>query len=258
MRYDTNPISGKLLILYVFLGSLFLGNALLAEFIGVKIFSVGHALGYLKDPSVSGKLNMSIGVIIWPFVFLISDLMNEYFGKQGVRRISFITAGFILYASVIILIGTKLPPAKFWIDANSAKTPDHLFDINLAYNTIFRQGVGIIMGSVTAFLVSQMVDVYVFHYFRKLTDHKYLWVRATGSTIVSQVVDSFLVLYIAFGILGNWSFSQVISVGVVQYFYKVGLAIVLTPLIYIAHRNIDKYLGKENAEHTIVAADKNW
>jgi uncharacterized integral membrane protein (TIGR00697 family) len=151
-----------------------------------------------------------------------------------------------------------LPPAKFWIEANTGYSADNTYDINLAYHTIFRQGIGIIIGSVTAFLVSQFVDVYTFHYFRYLTNHRYLWIRATGSTVISQVVDSFLVLYIAFNLMGNWTLKQVLAVGAVQYIYKVGLAIILTPLIYIAHHYIDNFLGRENAVHTIDEADKNW
>jgi queuosine precursor transporter len=251
-------MSQKLFRLYIILGAFFLGNAVLAEFIGVKIFSVEHALGFLKDPLAEGKINMSIGVLIWPFVFLTSDILNEYFGRKGVRRISFITAGFIIYAMLIIFLGTKLPPARFWLEANSTDAAGNPFNINLAYNKIFRQGIGIIIGSITAFLVSQMVDVYVFHYFRHLTRHRYLWLRATGSTIVSQLIDSFVILFIAFNLLGNWTISQVFAVGIVQYLYKVGLAIILTPLIYLAHFGIDKYLGKDMSEKTISDADINW
>lgn len=258
MKSANGAISQKLFLLYLILGAFFLGNAVLAEFIGVKIFSVGHALGFLKDPLATGKVNMSIGVIIWPFVFLTSDLLNEYFGRNGVRRISFITAGFIIYASLIVYLGTKLPPAHFWLEANSTDASGNAFNINLAYNTIFRQGIGIIIGSITAFLVSQLVDVYVFHYLRRLTNHRYLWLRATGSTVVSQLIDSFLILYIAFNLLGNWTLSQVFAVGIVQYLYKVGLAIILTPLIYIAHYSIDKYLGSNFSEKTVAEADKNW
>jgi queuosine precursor transporter len=255
---ERNPLSQRLLILYIFLGAFFLGNAVIAEFIGVKIFSVGHVLGYLKDPLAEGKVNMSIGVLIWPFVFLTSDLLNEYFGREGVRRISFITAGFIVYASLVVYLGTKLPPARFWLEANSTDGAGHVFNINLAYSKIFRQGIGIIIGSVTAFLISQMVDVYVFHYLRHLTSHRYLWLRATGSTIVSQLIDSFVILFIAFDLLGNWTLSQVLAVGVVQYLYKISLAILLTPLIYLAHYGIDRYLGREASVKTIEEADINW
>ncbi|MBN2613237.1 MAG: queuosine precursor transporter [Bacteroidales bacterium] len=251
-------VKRKLFNLYIFLSAFFICNALIAEFIGVKIFNIEQAFGLLKNSSDAGKINMSIGVIIWPFVFLISDLLNEYFGKKGVRRISFITAGLIAYAAVIIYAGTLLPPAQFWLDANNIDNNGNAFNINFAYQTIFRQGVGIVIGSITAFLVSQLIDVYVFHFFRKITGHRLLWVRATGSTIVSQLIDSFLILFIAFYLLGNWQFKDVISVGTVQYLYKVGLAILLTPLIYLAHGIINRYLGSDYSHDVIEKADRDW
>jgi uncharacterized integral membrane protein (TIGR00697 family) len=117
---------------------------------------------------------------------------------------------------------------------------------------------GIIVGSIMAFLVSQLVDVYAFHYLRKLTGHKKLWLRATGSTVISQLIDSFVILFIAFYFLGNWTFGQVLSVGVVQYTYKIIMAVALTPLIYIFHYFIDRYLGKDESTKLIEETDKDW
>jgi len=189
---------------------------------------------------------------------VFSDIINEYFGKVGVRRISFITAGMIAYAFVIILMWTDMPPADFWLKLNGIDSQGKPFDINFAYNTIFRAGLGIIVGSLTAFLVSQLIDAYVFHYFKKLTGHKFLWLRSTGSTVVSQIIDSFVILFIAFYFLGNWSLDQVFRVGLIQYLYKVFIAIALTPLIYLVHIVIDNYLGKETSEIIIEEADQNW
>ncbi|QQS49918.1 MAG: queuosine precursor transporter [Bacteroidota bacterium] len=256
MAGSSKTISSKLFLLYIGLSAFFLGNAILAQFIGVKIFSINDLFNFPENSDL--QINMSIGVIIWPLVFITSDILNEYFGKKGVRRISFISAGVILYASVMTYLGTKTPPASFWLDANLAYGVENNFDINLAYNVIFSQGIGIVIGSVTAFLVSQLVDVYVFHYLRGLTEHRFLWLRTTGSTIVSQLIDSFLILFIAFFVLGNWSLKQVFDVGLVQYIYKVGIAILLTPLIYLVHYFIDRYLGKRLSEESMLLADKDW
>jgi hypothetical protein len=253
MPAQGKTISQKLFLLYIGLSAFFLGNAIIAQFIGVKIFSAAALFG-----AGDGKgLNMSIGVIIWPLVFVTTDILNEYFGKKGVRRISFISAAVILYSSLITYAGTKMPPAQFWMETNKALGNGD-FDINLAYNVVFSQGIGIVIGSVTAFLVSQLIDVYVFHYLRGITKHRYLWLRTTGSTVISQVIDSFLILFIAFFVLGNWTMKQVIDVGVVQYIYKVGMAIVLTPLIYLAHYLINAYLGSEFAAKTVEIADREW
>ena len=248
--------------LFLILAAFFLTNAILAEFGGVKIFSLEKLLGIspINLPFLAAKLdfNLSVGVLIWPLVFIISDLLNEYFGRAGVRRISFITAGMIAYGFLVVLAWTGMPPADFWLSLNGQDASGRPFDVNYAYTLIFRQGLGIIVGSLTAFLVSQLVDAYVFHYFRKLTGHRFLWVRATGSTIVSQLIDSFIILVIAFYLLGNWSFRQVIEVGMVQYAYKVIFAVLLTPLIYIVHAIIDRYLGKDIAMEVIEETDRNW
>jgi queuosine precursor transporter len=253
----------KLDNLYFILSCIFITNALVAEFSGVKMFSAERLLGFLPAhinlfTSIKLDFNMSVGVIIWPVVFILSDIVNEYFGKRGVRKLSFITAILVSYSFLIVLGGTKLPPADFWLQVNNLDSQGRPFDINYAYLTIFRQGLGIIVGSISAFLLSQFVDVYTFHFLRKFTGHHKLWLRATGSTIVSQLVDSFVILIIAFNFLGNWSLEQVLKVGTVQYFYKVFLAVVLTPLIYLVHSIIDQYLGKEASTELIDDADRNW
>lgn len=258
---STKPLNKKTL-LYLLLASFFITNALIAEFGGVKIFSVEKLLGlaplHLNIFGIITDLNLSVGVLIWPIVFVFSDIINEYFGKVGVRRISFITAGMIAYAFIIILMWTGMPPADFWMKLNGIDSQGRPFDINFAYNTIFRAGLGIIVGSLTAFLVSQLIDAYVFHYFKKLTGHKFLWLRSTGSTVISQIIDSFVILFIAFYFLGNWSLEQVFRVGLIQYLYKVFIAIALTPIIYLAHIVIDRYLGKETSDIIIEEADEEW
>ncbi|MBM3420607.1 MAG: queuosine precursor transporter, partial [Bacteroidetes bacterium] len=223
-------ISPKKHNLFIILSALFITNALLAEFIGVKIISLEKILDIkpLDIPFLGDSLlglNMSVGVIIWPIVFIISDIINEYFGRKGVRKISIIAALLISYAFVIVVFSTQSPPADFWLQNNAVDSDGNPFNINFAYNSIFRQGLGIIIGSITAFLVGQLVDAYTFHYLRRVTNHRWLWLRATGSTVVSQLVDSFLILFIAFYLLGNWSFIEVISVGLVQYIYKIIIAI---------------------------------
>ena len=236
--------------LFIVLSGIFLTNALLAEMIGSKIFSaeatVGlspaniNILGFVMD------FNLTAGVIIWPIVFVTTDLINEYFGKPGVKRISYLTAGLIAYSFVIIFFTMELPPAQWWLDANGTDPEGNAFNINYAFSKIFGQGLRIIVGSLTAFLIGQLVDVYVFQKLRNITRSKMLWLRATGSTLVSQFFDSFVVLFIAFyGIFPN---TQIVAIGITNYIYKFVIAVALTPLIYLGHSIIDKYLGKENAD----------
>ena len=239
--------------LFVILGAIFLTNAILAEIIGVKIFSGERTLGF--EPvqwTFFGEFvldfNLTAGAVIWPVVFITTDLINEYFGKKGVRKISFLTAGLITYVFVVISLVTALAPADFWMQVNASMPDGSPFDINYAFNTNFRQGLGIIVGSLTAFLLGQLIDVYVFQKLRAVTGPKMIWLRATGSTLVSQFIDSFVVLGIAFYIFGNWSISQIVAVGLINYVYKFTVALALTPLLYLAHGLIDRYLGKDLAE----------
>jgi queuosine precursor transporter len=239
--------------LYIFLSAIFLTNALVAEIIGVKIFSAETLLGtkpaqiHLFGDFVL-DFNLTAGAVIWPFVFITSDIINEYFGKAGVRRISFLTAGFVAYSFLIIYAVTTLPPAQFWLDVNAKDAAGNAVNINNAFQMIFRQGMGIIIGSLTAFLLGQILDASVFQWLRGRTGSKQIWIRATGSTLVSQLIDSFVVLFIAFYIFGNWSLTQVLAVSLINYLYKTVAAIVLTPLLYVAHAGIDRYLGKEQAD----------
>jgi len=242
--------------LYLILCSIFLCNAIVAEIIGAKIFSL-EAFLHLPParisfgPSFILDFNLTAGVVIWPFVFITSDIINEYFGKEGVKRISFITSALIVYLFLIILAVTYLPPADFWMSINAKGPVGEPFNINYAFNVIFRQGLGIMIGSLTAFLIGQLLDAYTFHWIRSMTGSKKIWLRATGSTLVSQFVDSFVVLVVAFYLFGNWSFKQVIAVGIINYIYKFGMAIATTPILYLMHFVIDRYLGLKNAEHLI-------
>mgnify|MGYP006280048121 CR=1 FL=1 len=117
--------------------------------------------------------------------------------------------------------------------------------MNLAFQKVFGQGLWIIIGSLVAFLIGQLIDAFTFQRIRRLTGERLVWMRATGSTVVSQLIYSFVVIFIAFYIGGGWELGLVLAVSVVNYVYKVSVAILLTPLIYLAHKLIDQYLGKE-------------
>ncbi|KQS31265.1 queuosine precursor transporter [Dyadobacter sp. Leaf189] len=238
--------------LFLVLCAIFITNALIAEITGGKIFSVETLLGIPPANLLIGgqrlDFNMTAGVVNWPVVFITSDIINEYFGRKGVKRISYLTSALIVYTFITIFFSTKLPPAQFWLDLNNTDSHGNVFNINDAFSKIFNQGLGIMIGSITAFLLGQLLDVFVFSWLRRKTGSKYIWLRATGSTMFSQLVDSFVVITIAFYVFGNWDLKQIFSVGTINYLYKGVVAILLTPVIYIAHYFIDNYLGKEYAE----------
>ncbi|MCW5912384.1 MAG: queuosine precursor transporter [Cyclobacteriaceae bacterium] len=235
--------------LFMVLAGIFLTNAIVAEIIGGKIFSGETTLGLQPaNLNILGfvmDFNLTAGAVIWPIVFITSDLINEYFGKPGVKRISYLAAILIAYTFVVIFMTIELPPAQWWLNANNTDAAGNYFNIDFAFGKIMGQGLRIIIGSLVAFLIGQLVDVFIFQKLRKVTGSKKLWLRATGSTLVSQLLDSFVVLYIAFyGIFPN---QQIIAIGITNYIYKFLVAILLTPLIYAGHYFIDRYLGREHA-----------
>ena len=235
--------------LFVALAAFFCANAVLAEFIGVKIFALEDTLGIaplsLHLFGQSGSLNFTAGTILWPIVFIMTDTVNEYFGKRGVRLISWLAAGLIVYGFVFAYIAIHLAPAPWWIGAMQDQgVPDY----QAAFVAIFGQGMWIIVGSLVAFLLGQLIDVSVFHRIRRATGERHAWLRATGSTAVSQLIDSFVVLYIAF-VLGpqQWSLSLFFAVGTLNYIYKMLAAIALIPLLYLMRAGIRRYLGEDRA-----------
>jgi uncharacterized integral membrane protein (TIGR00697 family) len=236
--------------LFTILAGIFITNALVAEMIGVKIFSAEATLGvsplHLNIFGNIMDLNLTAGAVIWPVVFITSDLINEYFGRPGVKRISYLTAILIAYAFMVIFVTIRLSPADFWLNAYSKDGSGNYFNIDYAFNTIFGQGQRIIVGSLAAFLIGQLVDAFAFHKLKQATGSKMLWLRSTGSTLISQLIDSFVVLYIAFA--GVFEPDVLIAIAVTNYIYKFSVAILLTPLIYFGHYVIDKYLGKGYAD----------
>ncbi len=232
--------------LFILLTSFFVANALIAECIGGKLFSLERVFGLDPHPfTLLGEPNLTFtltcGVLLWPLEFIMTDIVNEYFGPKAVRRISFIAIGLICYAFLMFYLAIQIPADRgFWI---GSQKDSGIPDMQAAFNGIFGQGMWIIAGSLAAFLTSQLVDVYVFHRIKKITGEKKVWLRATGSTVVSQLVDSFIVLFIAFKIGKGWSYQRVLSICLVNYSYKFTMAVVLTPAIYLIERAIEKYLG---------------
>jgi queuosine precursor transporter len=208
-------------LVFVILAGIFITNAVVAELIGGKLIQVG--------PFV-----MSIGILPWPIVFLTTDLINEYFGQKGVRKLSIITACLIAYAFVILLFAITIPAAK-GISPIS----------NEQFSAVFGQSMWIIVGSIIAFLISQLIDVAVFWFFKNKTGERKIWLRTTGSTVISQLFDSFIVLGIAFWLPGKINFETFLSSALTGYSFKLAIAILLTPLIYLGHNLIRKYLKEE-------------
>src|SRR4249920_3874802 len=205
-----NILNDKPTKLFLGIIAFFCCNALIAETIGTKLFSLEKLFGFTPTPfTLSGEsvtVTLTCGVMLWPLEFVMTDIVNEYYGPKAVRRISFTAIFLISYAFLMFYAAISVPPADFWVTSQVEKS--NIPNMQNAFSGIFGQGMKIIIGSLVAFLVSQLVDVYVFHKIKKVTGEKRVWLRATGSTLVSQLIDSFVVLFIAFKLGNNWSWSQ--------------------------------------------------
>jgi uncharacterized integral membrane protein (TIGR00697 family) len=246
--------------LFIVLGAFFVTNAIVAEFIGAKIFSLENTLGFRKfDINILGfehlSFELTCGVIIWPVVFIMTDIINEYYGKKGVKLLSYLASIMIAYAFIVVFMAIGANPAEWWLKSGGHKQIDNMQN---AYHAVFGQGLWIILGSLVAFLVGQLIDVKVFHYLKSKSGNKMLWLRSTGSTLVSQLIDSFIVLFIAFYIGSNWSMNQVLAIGMMNYLYKLVISLAITPLLYLIHNLIDKYLGKELSNTMMKEADGTY
>ena len=208
-------------IIFLILAGVFITNAIVAELIGGKLVQF------------FGLFTQSIGIILWPVIFLLTDLINEYYGKDGVKKLTYITVGLITFTFIILTLALNIQATSF------SPVSDDVF------RTVFGQSQWIIVGSITAFLFSQLIDVYVFWAFKKVTGNKHIWLRATGSTMVSQLVDTFVVQFIAFVLPGKWPFSEFLVNASWGYAFKLLVALSLIPLIYVGHYFIGRYLKKQ-------------
>jgi uncharacterized integral membrane protein (TIGR00697 family) len=249
--------------LFIILAGIFISTALIAEFIGVKIFSLEATLGW-KPAAIrlfggEYSFNLTCGVLLWPVVFVMTDIINEYYGVKGVRFLSWLTIALIGFGFLIVFGALQTTPNAWWV---TSKQEIGIENMETAFHGIYGQGLGIIIASMTAFLVAQLLDVFIFHKIKKWTGEKKIWLRATGSTIVSQLIDSFVVLIIAFYLYPKlvkgqgdpWPFDQLIAICIVNYIYKFIVALLLTPVIYAVHGWIEKYLGHEKAAEMKKAA----
>lgn len=208
-------------LVFLVLAGFFVTNALVAELIGGKLVQF------------FGLFTQSIGIILWPVIFILTDLINEYFGKDGVKKLTYITMGLITFTFILLTVALNIPATSFSPVSDGA------------FHNVFGQSQWIIVGSLIAFVVSQLVDVNMFWIFKRMTGEKYIWLRSTGSTVISQLVDTFVVQFIAFVLPGKWTIDEFLVNASWGYSFKLIIAIALIPLIYVGHYAIGKYIHKK-------------
>jgi uncharacterized integral membrane protein (TIGR00697 family) len=246
---QTSILRDKRALLFFALGSFLVANAITAELIGTKLFQLEATLGLPNaDFRLLGAEHLSFvlsaGVLTWPLVFLVTDVINDYFGVRGVRFLTLVTTALIVVMFVVLAAAIALPPAGFWV---AYYATDGVPDAQAAFAAMFGQGMNIIVGSLCAFLLAQLIDAVVFRWFKRRTGERRIWLRATGSTLVSQLVDSLVVTWVAFAWFKGMPFGQATALALTAYAYKFCIAVLSTPAIYLAHAGIERWLGKELA-----------
>ena len=191
----------------LFVSSLVLANAMVFKFVDVPLPFVGLA-------------TISIGVLPYPITFLCTDLISELYGKK--RADAIVLTGFVVsvYMLGLLQLGRVLPVS-------------HLQDemIQEHYMAVFGQSGRAIVGSMAAYLLAQFIDVRLYHFWRRLTDGRHLWLRNNASTMLSQLLDTTVVVTILFA--GVWTWSQIGAVILASYAYKLLVAAADTPLLYL-------------------------
>ena len=228
--------------LFVVLAGTFLTALVVAEATASKFFVLADLpFTFSLFGWSTTSIVMTAGVIAFPVTFIVTDLINEYFGRAGIRFVTLLGVAMIVFEFAILRIAIPLPTASF------SPVPDE------AFRSVFGTAGRVIFGSLAAYVVGQFVDIALFHRLREATGGRYLWLRATGSTFGSQFIDTFIVLTVAFA--GQLAFGQIVAITLFNYGYKFVIAVLITPLIYAAHAAIDRYLGRNLAERLVDAAE---
>ena len=233
----SNYTINKSLWLFVFLAGLFITNAVTAELISNKLIEIPLNINFFGNEL--GPFVTIVGILPWPIVFLLTDLLNEFYGYKAVKRLSWITAILIAYCFIIVGLAIQIPAYEI---EGSSLSDDYSF------NKVFGQAQMVIVGSICAFLVSQLLDAVLFKWIKSKTGSRYIWLRSTGSTVVSQLIDSYIVLYIGFVLPGSLTFSDFMTIAPTNYILKLIIAILLTPLIYLGHFLIKKFVLNQKSE----------
>ena len=216
----------------------------LSNIIGVKLFLAFPEIlpqGFFGEP-----ITLTTGIMVYPFTFLVTDIVSEVYGRRRANLMVF--TGFVmsLLSLVLIQMALAVPGSPVWPTGSphfgSVEAMQH------AYESVFTLPGILIFASMTAYLVAQLMDVRMFHFWKRLTDGRHLWLRNNGSTMVSQLVDTtaFYVIFLGFGIGLPWEFIGKIIV--VAYIFKLAFAALDTPFVYFGVAILRRYIGADSVE----------
>jgi len=210
---------------------------------------VGDIIGSkLIEPVLFGHpFVLTVGMIPFPITFLLTDVLNEFYGKRAARFVTLLGFGLALLAYVFIYVAGAIPIAPLTMKPGWDGVTEE------AFQTVFLGSQRILLSSMVAYVVAQFVDIFVFHALKRMTQNRLLWLRATGSTAVSQLIDTIVINFVAWsGMLG---FETIVNMVMSSYLVKILIAVGLTPAIYLVHALIERGLKIEPVKLSAAEAD---
>lgn len=219
--------------LFITLVAVFMTCLVVGDLVGGKLTSF-HLFGR--------EWIFSVGQIAFPVTFILTDILNEFYGRKVVRRITFLAFFMVALTFGIIYLAGAMPWASIsltpeWSQANNVSP--HEFQV------VFTQATQIQLASMAAFLISNLVDISVFFMLKRLTGNRMLWLRSTGSTAVSQMIDTIIISALVWGT--KVTFDTYVSIVLTSYAIKLCAAVVVTPVIYGLHEVIENKYGIDPA-----------
>jgi uncharacterized integral membrane protein (TIGR00697 family) len=210
--------------LFIYLGAVFVSCLLLGDVIGGKI--IRTPLGPI-----------SVGIIPFPVTFLLTDVVNDFYGRRGARFLTLLGFYMALIAWALLQVTTLMPA-----DASTYFTQHE-------YAKVFGGSAQLFVASMVAYLIGQFLDIHVFHFWKAMTQSRHLWLRSTGSTVFSQAVDTVTINIIFGRVTAGWGWSFIGAKIGREYVIKFVVAVALTPVVYALHGAIVRGLGIEPEEH---------
>ncbi len=212
--------------LFIFLGAAFTTCLIVGDIIGGKLIS-SSIFGF--------PFTTTVGMVPFPVTFLLTDVLNEFYGKRAARFVTLV--GFVMatLSFGIIYLAGVIPIAEFTRD------PSWQGVTEASFANVFLGSQRMIVASLAAYLVAQFVDIGMFHLLKQLTHGKYLWLRASGSTAASQMVDTIVITIVAW--IGILPWSKIGDIILSAYGLKIFIAVALTPAIYACHSLVERWAG---------------
>ena len=238
---------------YAILLAVFVVLLVLTNIIGVKLFVAFPEL--LENACFGGTCTLTSGIVTYPLTFLITDTVSELYGR---KRADFMVAvGFVMSLVMVLLVQMvlALPGSSAWVNKGLGYTD--VAGMQTAFESVFTLPGTLVFGSMTAYLLAQLLDNRLFHFLRKRTGGRHLWLRNNGSTMVSQAVDTLIVnsIFLGFDLGLPWPVVGQIMIAV--YLFKLAIAAIDTPLVYLLVGRLRTYLNLPSAEAEYPASDSS-